>query len=159
MKKLIAIIPLLALCACWYSFTLKPYPDIDTVFVDSFANETDRFELPSAITEGLIGELHSGSILKLATRERAHSVLSGTVTHFGSEAYTYTAGEEPLDFRVTVRARVRFERAGADSPFWDYTVEGFATYPMDESTKSESQAIDEAVSMLISRIMDRLRTG
>ncbi len=160
MKVLIAIAScFLLFCGCWYSFTLRPYPDIESVFVEAFTNETDRFELSTSVTEGLIGELSSSSLLKLAGRESAHSQLSGEVSYFKIEAYTYTEGEEPLDYRVTVRARARFAKSGSEQAFWDMTFEGFSTYPIDESSKNESQAINEAVSMLIGRIIDRLRTG
>ncbi|MCK5833073.1 LptE family protein [bacterium] len=157
--KFLPLLFLVLFCACWYSFTLRPYPDIETVFVEPFTNQSDRYELSTDITEGLISELNSNSLLKLSNRESTHSILSGEVNYFNIEAYTYTSGEEPVDYRVTIRAKVRFAKAGSEQAFWDSTLEGFATYPLDESTKSESQAINEAVFMLIGRIVDRLRTG
>ena len=161
MKRLFSIFPIaiILFSGCWYSFTLKPYPDIKTVFVEPLNNETDRYELNSTVTERLIDELHGSSLLKVVGRDAAQSVISGTINTYENKAYSFTPDEEPIDFRVTVRARVRFGKAGEERALWEASFEGFATYPADESTKSEAQAFDEATSMLVSRIMDRLRTG
>jgi hypothetical protein len=156
---IISVAAFLLFGGCWYSFTLKPYGDIETIFVEAFGNETDRYELPLTITEKLIEELYGGSVLKLVGSDAAQSIIGGTITAYENEAYSYTSGEEPLDFRVTVRAKVRFAKAGEDKAIWETSFEGFATYPVDESTKSREQALEEATSMLISRIVDRIRTG
>lgn len=145
---------------CWYySFTEKPYPHIQNTFIESFDNETDRYDLAPALTDGLIGKLQGSGLLKLAIKDEAQSLISGIVRSYVREAYTYTAGEEPLDFIVRVRAQVEFYDVQAGKSLWKSTLEGFATYPADESTKNEEAAREEAVAMLIERIIDRLRQG
>ncbi|RKZ28465.1 hypothetical protein DRQ36_10405 [bacterium] len=156
------IIPLTAivLAGCWfYSFTDKPYPDIENTFVEAFDNETDRYDLAPALTEGLINKLHGGALLKITGRDNAQSIISGTVTSHVLEAYSYTAEEEPLEFIVKIEARVKFTKVASGKELWQATLEGFATYPADESTKDEETAREEAIALLVERILDRLREG
>ncbi len=145
---------------CWYySFTDKPYPDIENVFVESFDNETDRYDLAPTLTEGIINRLHSGSLLKIVGRDGAQSIISGKVIGYELEAHSYTSDEEPLEFIIRVKARVKFFEVGTGKALWETTLEGFATYPCDESTKDAAKARDEAIALLVERIIDRLRQG
>lgn len=160
------ILTIALLCAiiltsgCWYySFTEKPYPHIQNTYIESFDNETDRYDLAPALTDGLIGKLQGSGLLKLAIKDDAQSLISGIIRSYSREAYTFTSGEEPLDFIVRVRAQVEFYDVQAGKSLWKSTLEGFATYPADESTKNEEAAREEAVAMLIERIIDRLRQG
>lgn len=157
---IITAISLLLLSGCWYySFTDKPYPDIETTFVEAFDNSTDQYDLAPSLTEGLITELHGGALFKIAGRDNTHSIISGIVTAYENEAYSYTSEEEPLEFIVRVRARVKFTKVSNSKDLWETTLEGFATYPTDESTKDEPTAREEAIDLLIDRILDRLRQG
>ena len=145
---------------CWYySFTDRPYPDIKTTFVEPFDNETDRYDLAPSLTEALINKLHGGSLLEVVSRKNSQSRISGTVISYKHEAYSFTPDEEPLEFIVRVRAKVGFAKVGSDNILWEATLEGFATYPADESTKDEAAAREEAIGLLIERILDRLREG
>lgn len=145
---------------CWYySFTERPYPNIETTFVEAFENETDRYDIAPTLTEGLIAKLQGSGLFNMVTESEAQSRISGTVRTYEREAYTYTAGETPLDYIVRVRAQVEFYDVKAGKILWKQTLEGFATYPADESTKDEATARDEAIALLTERIIDRLRQG
>jgi len=146
--------------SCWYySFTERPYPHIENTFIETFDNETDRYDLGPLITEGLISKLQGSGLLKIIGRDGAQSIISGTIRSCEREAYTYTSGEVPVDFIVRVRTQVSFYDVKAGKTLWQTTLEGFATYPADESTKDEAAARDEAAALLVERIIDRLREG
>lgn len=161
-KILIATLALSILVnsGCWYySFTERPYPHIESTFVESFDNETDRYDIAPTLTEGLIAKLQGSALFNLVSESEAQSRISGVVRTYEREAYTYTAGETPLDYIVKVRAQVEFYDVQAGKTLWKQTLEGFATYPADESTKDETTARDEAIQLLVERIIDRLRQG
>ena len=162
MKRIafIAILLISILGGCWYySFTNRPYPEIDSTYVESLGNETDRFDLSPLLTEGLINELHGSALLDVVGKDAAESRISGTVTSYERETHSYTSTEEPLEYIVRIRARVTFTAKKQNEKLWESSFEGFATYPADASTKDEPTAREEAVAMLVSRIMDRLRGG
>jgi len=161
-KILISLLVLIILLGsgCWYySFTEKPYPHIENTYIEAFENETDRYDIAPAVTDGLIMKLQGAGLFKLAGREESQSLISGIVRSYEREAYTYTAGEEPLDYIVRIRAQVEFYDVKAGKSLWKTTLEGFSTYPADESTKNEETAREEAIGLLVERIIDRLRQG
>ncbi len=127
--------------------------------MESFDNETDRYDIAPTITEGLIAKLQGSGLFKLPGKEDAQSYINGVVRSYEREVYTYTSVETPLDYIVKVRAQVEFYDVQAGKTLWKQTLEGFATYPADESTKDEATARDEAITLLVERIIDRLRQG
>jgi hypothetical protein len=151
---------MLLLSGCWYySFTEKPYPDIKSVFIAPFGNETDVYDISPSVTEQLNSKLQGGGLLEVTSRNLAQSAIEGTILAYEKQAYSYTSGEEPLEFQVRIRAKVAFTKTGESKPLWEATLEGFSTFPADESTKDETTARQEAASMLVERILDRLRQG
>jgi len=152
------LIPLI--CSCWYySFTDRPYPEIEKVYVESFENETDQYDLGPNVTEGIINRMHGGGLFDVVGKNSAQAKITGTIKKYTIEAYSYTSGEEPLEYIVKIRTTVQFFSVKDNKNLWEENIEGFATYPVDESTKDETQARSEAVSLLIDRIEDRLRGG
>lgn len=153
-------ISVLFFSGCWYySFTDRPYPDIKSTFVAPFDNETDRYDLAPLLAERLIDRIQGSGIFDIAGRATAQSIISGTIVSYTKEAHSYTSAEEPIEFIVRVKARVAFTKTASDKPLWESTFDGFAMFPVDESTKDESTARTEAVSMLVDRILERLRQG
>jgi hypothetical protein len=81
--------------ACNYGFQGGGgLPDnIRTVFIETFENETDNFELQSQINSSLTQELPRSLGLRLAGESAADAVVRGRIVRYNDAAQTYRPGE------------------------------------------------------------------
>lgn len=81
--------------ACNYSFQGGGgLPNnIRTVFIETFENETDNFELQSQINSELTQELPRSLGLRLAGENAADAVVRGRIVRYNDAAQTYRPGE------------------------------------------------------------------
>jgi hypothetical protein len=142
--------------SCWYySFSERPYLDIETVQIEPLVNKTTEYELTDQITSLLLSAVQSSGVLKLVNRD-ADAKLSGSIENFDREVYTYTADEQPKEYRVLIRAKLELYDIKKGKSLWEQNFEGFGTYSADED---DTPAQQRAIDLLIQRIIQRLREG
>ncbi|MFP4459857.1 MAG: LptE family protein [Candidatus Zixiibacteriota bacterium] len=141
---------------CWYySFTDKPYPDIETVEIVPFDNQTTEYDLGDRLTGDIIDQVDGSGLLKVRN-QNADSRIEGEVTSLKRSVHSYTEDETPEEYKVTIRAKISFTDLNKDKALWSSTFEGFGTY---DAAAEDDQAITEALDLLIQRIIQRLRDG
>ena len=156
------ISPILIVCAalaftgCWYSFSEKAYPQIKTIGVIPFENETAEYELASQATDLLTQKLLSSSSYRLSAATEADGVISGRITIYERKVNTYDQSENPIDYIVRIRARVTFAERAASKTLWESDFEGIATFATDDD---EAQARQNATELLVQRIYDKIKRG
>ena len=156
------ISPILIACAalafsgCWYSFSEKAYPQIETISVIPFENETAEYELASQATDLLTQKLLSSSSYELSSATEADGVVSGRIVLYERKVNTYDQSENPIDYIVRIRAQVTFFERATSKTLWDTNFEGIGTFAADGD---ESQARQDAINLLVQRIYDRLKSG
>jgi hypothetical protein len=92
-----AAILLLLLCMAACNYTLQAgggLPEgIRTVFIETFENQTDNFELQSQLNSALTQELPRALGLRLAGETAADAVVRGRITRYNDAAQAYRPGE------------------------------------------------------------------
>lgn len=119
-----ALLLLLGISACGYSFRSPVPPHLETVYVPTFENETREFQLTQQATERIINQFLNESRLRLASGEEdADLVVLGTITDYQEEALSYDPGRaaEPDVFsrRVLLTLDVRLEDRVRDETLWE----------------------------------------
>lgn len=84
---------ILAGSGCNYSFRAGsfPPPHIQTIAVELFDNETNRFELTALIHEELLSNLPGALGIRAASEDVADAVVRGTITRYDVAAPNYRA--------------------------------------------------------------------
>ena len=142
---------------CWYySFTQTAYPEIESVQIIPFENTTTEYDIPDEVTNKLIESIDGSGLLEVRSKG-ADSQLEGSIIYFDRQVYTYTDNEQPIEYKLTIRAKVKFTDTGKDKILWDATIEGYGTYEAD--AVDDSEAREEALELLIQRIIQRVREG
>ncbi|MCG3137066.1 MAG: hypothetical protein HJJLKODD_00908 [Phycisphaerae bacterium] len=79
-KSFFMLLPGIALLSgCGYS-TQRPFPTtVDTVYVEMFQNRDFRQDLEYQLTEAIAKRIEMDTPYQLATREKAHTMLSGEI--------------------------------------------------------------------------------
>jgi len=156
------ISPILITCAvlvfagCWYSFSEKAYPNIKTIGVIPFENETAEYEIASQATDLLTQKLLSSSSYELSSANEADGIVSGRIILYERKVNTYDQSENPIDYVVRIRARIIFAERAVSKTLWENDFEGIATFTADGD---ESQARQDAINLLVQRVYDKLKGG
>ncbi len=151
-----ALIVLFILNGCWYSFSEKAFPQIKSVAVIPFENETGEYDLASQTTDLLTQKVLNTSTYELSSAEDADGIVSGKIIYYKRKVNTYDEAENPIDYIIDVRARTKFIERTTNKILWEATFEGYATFAPDGD---ENQAKENAVKILVEKIFDRMRSG
>ncbi len=153
---LAAFLAVLLTSGCWYySFTEKPYPEIETVTIEYLENNTDEYDLADIITQDMIDEIDGSGLLKVVSND-ADAVLSGSVTKYERSIHSYTEDEDPEEYRLTIAVKLRFYDTKNEKELWQSSFEAYGTY---ESDSDDAEAKEEAIELLIQRIIEGIREG
>ena len=147
---------LLVFSGCWYSFTDKPYPQIKSVGVIPFENQTPEYDVASIATDYLTRKISSGSAYKLSSPDAADGVISGKIISYTRKVNTYDESENPIDYIIKVKASLTFVQRVDNKKLWETTFEGYATFPVDGD---ELGAKNDAIKLLVENIYNKLKGG
>ncbi|MCD6594090.1 hypothetical protein J7L68_00215 [bacterium] len=159
MRKYLYILVLIAMVflgGCWYSFTDKPYPQIESIGVIPLENQTPEYDVASIATDYLTQKLSSGSAYNLSSPDGADGVVSGKIISYTRKVNTYDESENPVDYIIKVKASLTFIQRIDNKKLWETTFESYATFPADGD---ELGAKNDAIKMLTERIYDKLKGG
>lgn len=80
--------------ACGYSFRSPVPAHLQTVYVPTFQNDTQEFQITQLLTEQVIDEFLNESRLRLVgSEDDADLVVSGTIVDYDEEALSYDPGQ------------------------------------------------------------------
>lgn len=131
---------------------------IRTIAILPFENETTRFELTQQLYERLLRELPRALGVRAAGVEAADAVLRGKITRYALEAPLYrpdAAGQraEVLQRQVTIAVQVEIIDQRQNELLWEQSNLA-AQGQYIEARESEETGRDEAIRLLIQRIID-----
>lgn len=153
-----------ALVGCGYAMVGGEATTIN-VAVPLFENRTFEPFLEARITERVKSRLVATGPWRLVNRPgRAHLVIRGAVSGFGTSPVSFDAAHHALEQRVTVTAEVSAVRTGSpEVPVWQGTLSGSADYTelgdSLETRAAKNRAIEEAGDALAQDLVARLTSA
>lgn len=170
----IGLVVLLAgffIAGCGYtSGSLLP-PDLKSIYVDNFKNKivvdmeaTDtrmyrgyKPGMEVEVTKAIIDRFLLDGNLKVEKEARADLILSGALIDYRKEALRYDANDNVEEYRVRIAVSLQLKNVKTGKISWtEHSFAGESTYRTTGSlTKSEKQAIGDAISDLARRVVER----
>jgi len=144
---------------CNYSFRAGsfPPPHVQTLAIEPFDNETDRFVVASELTERLERDLPGALGIRASGLDVADAVVRGTVVRYDVQAPNYRAGApgqpaEVLQREVRISVRVQIVDRVQNVILWESNSEtGEGRFP--EGAPEEEGRL-AAIEMLVQKIVD-----
>ncbi len=158
MRIALSLLSLLVLISsgCWYySFTETPYPDLESLEIEYLSNNTTEYDLADIITQELIDEIEQSGMMKVVS-QGADAKMSGSVNKYERSVHSYTEDEQPEEYRVTIGVRLQLYNQKSDKSLWERNFEAYGTY---EAEDDDAEAREEAIELLLQRILEGLREG
>lgn len=161
MKRLvfIAILVIIISTSCWYySFTDESvYTNIEYVYVESFTNKTEEYDVEVDLREKIINDLIGRHLFKIVSKkEEADAVVKATVKRFNRKAQVYNEQEEVQEYMIEFFSKVSFYNMDKKENIWVATFRGWGSYLPQES---EDEATEKALNMLTDKVINKLSSG
>lgn len=158
---LLLVVLLLAITGCaGYQLGSMLPPDIQTVFVPTFNNETDEPLLEVEATRRTITTIQRDGSLRIAPRADADSELVVTLTDFDMHALAFDRDRRAAaeEYRIYITAAIRLERIGTGEIIAeDARVRGETTFELfGDLTSAKLDAIPDASEDLAQQIISAL---
>ncbi len=154
-----ALLPLLSLSGCMYSFRGGSFPDyIKTIAVQTFENDTNRFEIQGELFDAMRKQVPRSLGIRLAAPEVADAVVKGTITRYDVTAPNYRAASggqrtEVLQRQVTVTISVQIVDQVHNEVLWEsQSLRGEGLFL--ETGGSEDEGRLQAIDLLVQKIID-----
>ncbi len=157
MKHLYKIIILTVLLnGCYYTFSDKPFPQIKTIYVTPFQNNTSEYELAAIATEKLTEKIENSSSYSISTSDECNGILTSTITNYERKVNTFDEYENPIDFIIRIGAKVTLNEKNIDKKLFEENFEGLSIFI---SGGDEMLAAEKAIDILVDNIYDKLKGG
>lgn len=157
MKHIYKIIILtLLLNGCYYTFSEKPFPQIKTIYVTPFQNNTSEYELAAIATEKLTEKIENSSSYSISTSDECNGILTSTITNYERKVNTFDEYENPIDFIIRIGAKVTLNEKNIDKKLFEENFEGLSIFI---SGGDEMLAAEKAIDILVDNIYDKLKGG
>jgi outer membrane lipopolysaccharide assembly protein LptE/RlpB len=161
------LLSIVLLAGCGYTTSSTLPRSIKTIHVESFKNNIDFAQeghrniylplLEVKVQNGIINRFLFDGNLKIVEADRADIILKGELTGYDRTVLRYTDEEDAQEYRIHVTVSLELQDAKKQEVSW--TESGFvgeATYFVSGSlAKSEESAVDEAVTDLARRVVER----
>ncbi len=155
----LAVLGILLVAGCNYSFRAGsfPPPHIQTIAIEPFENETDRFELSGELYDQLFRNLPSALGIRTAGADVADAIVRGSITRYDVVAPNYrqgSGGQAPqvLQRQVNIAVSVQIVDLVQNVILWEsngVTAQGeFAEGAPEEGGRQE------AIDLLVQKIVD-----
>lgn len=145
------------LAGCGYSFKATAPHQLHTIYIETFQNKTFEPGLEIDLTNTIIDRFLFDGTLRVTEKQKADSVLKGTLTTFLREPLGFTSTEEVEEYRLTLFVDFSLWDAREQKLLWEEKrfvgdTTFFTTGPL---AKSEEKAREDAMKELARRIVDR----
>jgi hypothetical protein len=171
MKKIVFLILTCGLIfACGYRFSLQEVEgkragikrlDINTVYIYSFVNKTQRRGIENLLQNALVYEFSTGEGPKLVKKDEAEAFLQGEILNYQETSVAYTRQEYAVSGKVSLAVRVVLMDKNGQI-FWEnphlFDQESFAFGQTPSQTEdNKKQAIRRILQRMAERIYEVLR--
>lgn len=175
MKKIfLVIISCAGLIGCGYSTHTVYRGPYKSIYIEPFLNKvnvvsesattlSDRFRTYHPLIErdlrtAVINRFTYDGGLRIADKDNADLVLKGDLIDYQRDALRYENNQEDVaEYRISLIMHLKLFKRGEEKPLWEEpNFIGDTTYfTSGAQTKSESQALDVAISDLARRVVER----
>lgn len=162
-----------AIIACGYTTRSSIYPAGTSIFIEPFLNKIDitdeRSEynrlvtyfpiLETKVRNAVVDRFLLDGNLEVARSENADFILEGEVVRYARDALQYTdSNEDVTQYRITIFSNLILrQRQDEAIVFKETNFAGDTTYYTEGPLmKTETQAVDAAISDLARRIVERV---
>lgn len=130
---------------------------VRTVYIETFENDTDRFEISQELFRQLTEQLPRSLGLQLGPEETADAVVRGRIARYSDEARNYTAADggnvNVLQHQVEITIAVEIVDREQNLILWDSnSLSGRGEYQPD--SQSDQLARETALESLVRQIVD-----
>ena len=152
---------------CGYRFGgegFSPSPEIRSIAIPTFINETYEAGIETIVTNALLGELIKDGRVKVVGEDEADAIMEGTVKSFDTSSVAYDPSGLVLDYRTRVALDVILKRNKNGEVLWSKRgISESDVYRVSSDvllTESEKKgAIQKIAGELARRIRRRLFEG
>ena len=167
MRKFLCALMVVALAGCGYSTRSLLPEHYRTIYVQPFENKVDFVNgdqrklyipnLENRVRESIVNRYQFDGNLHIGEKDNADLILSGKLLSFDREELRLSSNENVHEYRIRVTAALTLNDPAEHKPVWEEpSFSGEATYfTSGPNVKSESQAIDEALTDLAQRAVAR----
>ena len=172
-KLILLYFALFAFIGCGYTSTACIYPTGTTMGIKPFLNKINIADemseyrrlvnyfplLETKVTNAVIDRFILDGSLKVAQLEVSDLILEGEVLRYARDALQYSDNnEEVTEYRVPLFSNITLKNVKTEQIFWqENNFAGDATYFTQGSlAKTETQAVEDAISDLARRIVERV---
>src|SRR6056297_3137888 len=152
-KLIILSIGMVLISSCWYySFKGTIPPHINSIAIPEFQNNTAEFNLGEIVTDQVKINFIRENILNVTDRERANSILYGTITSIQDKPLVYESsqtGERVEEYQVTITIEIEWYDKKEDENLIEKQFTGKGEYdPTGATDATRESAIDQALDNL-----------
>lgn len=146
---------LMAVAACGYSFN-SPVPEhLNTVYVQTFDNQTREFQITQDLTERVINQFITQSRLRLVgSEEEADLLVRGTILDYEEQALSYDPGEqldpEVFSRRVTLTVDITMDDQVEERVLW----ENSSLREWGEFSEDQGETVDVGIDRAVQKIAE-----
>ncbi len=159
MGKALFLIWIWVIAGCGYTLKAAPPHGLQTIYVEAFKNETiNEPALEIDLTNRVINRFLFDGTLQVSREENADAILKGKVTQLIREPLRYTSAEEISEYRLILRVDFSLWDSRTRAVIWEEkNFVGDTTFSTTgPRVKSEEKAVEEAMTELARRIVDRV---
>jgi outer membrane lipopolysaccharide assembly protein LptE/RlpB len=139
-------------------------PDVKSVYLKPFENQTARSQVEQILTRALADELvkrHRFAVVNDATQ--ADAELSGAVQSFAVTPVTFDEQGRATEYEISIVAKVSFKRTGSPDVLWsndrylfrqNYPVEVSETGYFDRETLAIEQVAGKFAETMVSDLLE-----
>jgi lipopolysaccharide assembly LptE-like protein len=155
-----ALVLLLGVAGCSYSFRAGSFPPehVQTIAVQPFDNETNRFELVGEVYDELLRNLPRALGVRTAGADVADAIVRGTITRYDVVAPNYRAAAEGqaaqvLQRQVNITVTIEIVDLVENVVLWE-SRSVVAQGQFLEASETEEVGRAEAIELLVQKIVD-----
>ncbi len=121
MKKLIILLTLISVTSCGaYNFYTRSNPELHSIMISKFQNDSEEYELPTLIDQYLISEIIDDDRLEVKG-DNADIDVTGVVRSYKREVYAYDEEENPLQWQISFVFSIKVQDVVQNEVIWQNT--------------------------------------
>jgi hypothetical protein len=150
----LAILACLSLTACYRLTGGGGFPGhIRTIYIETFENTTDRFDLDQPLFRELTDELPRAFGVRLGTQESSDAVVRGRIVSYQDQAQTFAAGGQGNLNQVQVSVAVEIVDRTRNVVLWEQGgLSGRGEYRPDSQSDEVARVV--AIESIVRQIID-----
>lgn len=120
--KYLFLFTALFIFSCTYSFRTFNKHNVDKIFIETFANQSDYMEAGFNLTNYITDYIRSNSIYIITGRDDSEAYLKGEIKTLDYKVYNFRLDEddtgEAEDYKLYIQVQIGLYDSETDDPIW-----------------------------------------